>query len=429
MAEGPTLAKRGRLDRTRAWVSNHGMVVIALVWLGSTLVTGPVNPMAASSNWHWRVGPIFLGRPIVTSGDSPHYLVITNSLIEDHDLDLGNNYRQVGEGDWDAGTRVRGTAFGGHTDVDSDGRALSIHPAFRPLLMALVAWPFRGTEWVESIAIWTTLLGTIGGLALLAATSPGRTKWLMALAFATPLWNYARDLWAESWMAVAWIMLLTCESPWVLGIAAFGGSLVKYPFAVVPLTMALLAVWKGDRRRAIVLAGSTAAALLAAFLFTQWLFADVNHFSLFHQGTRHRPGGEPFKLSVLSPVRGTVGLLLDPRRGLLPFCPFLFWGLPELRKGGYRYLPFITFFLLHASYTGWQGGSGFSARFLVPALPVLVWAVADRAPRGTLFNLALGYSLFWGCLGGFLPVAVLDRTPWEAVRFLVAETVSLLGRQ
>ncbi len=427
-SSAPPKPDRPPWDALRSWVLRHGLAVIAVVWMASTLVTGPVNPAAASPRWHWKVGPIYLGRPIVTSGDSPHYLVVVNSLVEDFDLDLGNNYRQVEAWDWDAGTRVRGTPFGlGHTDIDQKGRALGIHPPFRPILLAALLWPFRGTEWVESLSIWITMLGVLAAFSLFRKTPLHQTRWPLALAFCTPIWFYSRDLWGESWMAAAWMLLLIGDNPWVLGLAAFGGTLVKYPFAVVPLTLAALAFRRGDRRRSLLLAGTTVSALILAFLFTQWVFRDVDHFSLFHQGTRHLPGEAPFQLSPLSPLRGAAGLLLDPRRGLLPFFPFLLWGLPELRKGGDRYLPAVAFFLLHASYAGWHGGSGFSARFLVPALPVLVWAVAQRKPRGAVFNCALAYSLFWGVLAGFLPVAVLDRSPLETARFLFGESVGFLG--
>ncbi len=133
------------------------LICIGLTYILSSCVTGPVGPEAASEKWHWRSGPIYLGRPIVTSGDSPHYLLIVNSLLEDLDLDLANNHHQISLGDWDAGTRVRLTAFGGHIETDTEGRKLSFHPFFRPAVLALLAWPWRGTEWVESICIWLTV--------------------------------------------------------------------------------------------------------------------------------------------------------------------------------------------------------------------------------------------------------------------------------
>ena len=110
--------------------SAHVLICIGLTYILSSCVTGPVGPEAASEKWHWRSGPIYLGHPIVTSGDSPHYLLIVNSLLEDLDLDLANNHHQISLGDWDAGTRVRRTAFGGHVETDTEGRKLSFHPFF-----------------------------------------------------------------------------------------------------------------------------------------------------------------------------------------------------------------------------------------------------------------------------------------------------------
>ena len=104
-------------------VIRRNLLIVAAVYFLGSLVVGPLPPWAASPTWHFDVGPVYLGRPATLTGDSPHYLLIVNSLVEDRDLDLSNNHRQVSEGDWDAGTRYRGfrlegmwisTGSGGH---------------------------------------------------------------------------------------------------------------------------------------------------------------------------------------------------------------------------------------------------------------------------------------------------------------------------
>src|SRR5262245_64665261 len=44
-----------------------------------------------------------LGRPLICSGDEPHYLVIIHSFLEDGDFDLANNYANVNAGGIQAG--------------------------------------------------------------------------------------------------------------------------------------------------------------------------------------------------------------------------------------------------------------------------------------------------------------------------------------
>ena len=158
---------------------------------------------------------------------------------------------------------------------------------------------------------------------------------------------------------------------------------------------------------------SQAIAFVIIIATVQFVFRDVDHFSLLHSGVH---GYTVFGW----PVTGTVGLLFGPEAGLLVFFPYLAWGLWAFRKGGDRYLPAIVFFLVHASYQHWAGGTGFSARYLVPMLPVMVLAVAETRPRGWLFKTAIAYSLCWGFLAGLLPAIVYDRTPWGVVEYLLS---------
>ena len=81
----------------------------------------------------------------------------------------------------------------------------------------------------------------------------------------------------------------------------------------------------------------------------------------------------------------------------------------------YWTLPACVFFLLHASYAGWHGGAGYSARFLVPMLPVLVYWIWRRKPSGRLFGLSVAYSLLFNALAGFLPILTFDQTPWQVL--------------
>ncbi|MFQ5739744.1 MAG: hypothetical protein ACE5JX_12095 [Acidobacteriota bacterium] len=393
--------------------------ILALFFL-SSLIQAPSHPDATQGVPHWRVGPIAASPPGVLSGDPPHYLVMVNSLIEDHDFDLSNNYRQALDGDWDAGARFRRMPIDRHVDRDAKGRLLPTHSPFFALLLAFPAWPFAGTLWVEPVCIWFTMMASLLGLALFFKHLPSRQNresWLLALALATPLWCYSRDLWTEPWILAIWVAMLTSRSVWLVAALGLAGTLIKYPFAVVPLTMGLLALRGRERRWGYSLLASGVLGLAFSVAFIQWLFRDVEHFSLFHSGIH---GGFSW------PMVGVVGLLLGPENGILCYFPFLAWGLWEFRKGGDRYLPAVVFFLVHAAYQDWMGGAGFSSRYLVPVLPVMVWGVMKARPRGWFFKAALTYSIFWGFVGGFFPALVYDRTPWGAVSHTLERLARLL---
>ena len=387
----------------------HPLLALVLLYTVSAWVQAPSDPEETAGTPQWRLGPIAVGPPRVVSGDSPHYLVLVHTLIEDLDWDLSNNYRQAEQGDWDLGARFRGIRIDRHVDRDRAGRELSPHSPFFGLVLSLTAWPLRETGWLEPWCVLLTLAITLWGLYRFSEFTPGlppaigRYPWVLALGLATPVWCYARDLWTETWVMTLWILMLTSGSVFRISLFGFLGTLLKYPFAVVPITLGGIAFYRGNRRKGLAFLASGLLGLVSSVIWVQVLFRDVEHGSLFHSGLH---------ASFDFPLDGAIGLLLSPQDGLLWFFPFLAWGMWEMRKGGERYLPALAFFAVYAAYEDWTGGTGFSARYLVPTLPVLVWALADSRPRGKLFTAALIYSLFWGALGGFFPALAYDRTPW-----------------
>lgn len=407
---------RFRIATWAHWVGNHPVGVAACLYFLSSLVIVPLDPRLASRGSHWQIGHtyLFVGRPIVLSGDPPHYLVVLNSLIEDGDLEVSNNYRQAEQGDWDMGTAYRGRAIDHHAERDLKGRERSNHSPFLPLVLALIWWPLAGSEWVESACIWTTLAAVLGSVWLWTRRYPEKRVWALALTLATPLWCYSRDIWPEPWLAAIWLSLLVCRNAAVLVALAAAGILIKYTFAVVPAALGVLAFWESKYQRAALFWSATVVGVLIAVATAQYLFRDADHFNLFHLAKHnYGPGIAPVAGLFKLQLRGAAGLLLDPENGLLWFFPFLAWGFWEFRKGGRWYVPAIAFFLLHALYSGWKGGTGFSARYLVPALPALIWAVSERQSESRLFKTALGVGIFWGAVAGFFPALVYDSTPWK----------------
>lgn len=404
-------------------VYRGGFCVVVALFLVASFFAGPRSAEEMAGIGHLRLGPLAFSRPLVLSGDSPHYLVAVHSLLEDGDFDLKNNYDQALAGDWDMGARFRGVEVDRHVDVDQAGRHIGTHSPFFALLIAFLTFPFGGSAWTASVAIWWTLVAGLGSIWLfgrwVARDDPGSAGWaVLVLGTATPLLCYSRDIWTEPWILLCWLGMLLSSRRWMQGVLALAGTLLKYPFAVVPFTMGLIALYRRDYRRAVWLLGSSILGLSAALGTVQWLFRDVDHFSLFHSGVHESFG---------VPISGLAGLFFHPENGFLFFFPLLVIGILMWRRGWAELLPVLAFVLVHASYSDWAGGTGFSARYLVPALPFfvvpLVKEFAGGKPRLYLVGLGI-YSAFWGLFGGFFPAIVYDRTPWQVVEHVWVKIVA-----
>ncbi len=388
-------------------------LLVAVLYFVSGLVRAPAEPRSLRDLPAIDLGWVALSTPQVLSGDSPHYLVAVSSLIEDFDLDLSNNYAQAEAGDWDAGSRLRGVKLDHHTEEDASGAELPTHSPFFAGLLALMVWPFRNTSWVEPICIWLTTLVSLAGLMLFhrgrQQTSRAVSN-VLILALATPLWCYSRDLWSEPWVMTVWLGLIVLPGPWTAFFLSVVGTLIKYPFGVVPLAMGFWSYRRGERSRGIGLLAGGLCGLAIAVAVTQLLFRQADHFSFFHSGIH-----APFDW----PLDGAVGLLFGPQNGLLLFFPVLLWTWPKSTPERSALAAAVLFFLVHASYSDWQGGTGFSARYMVPLLPILVSGVI-RAPGRWSFRLALAWSLLWGAVAGIVPALVYDRSPWGALSYLLS---------
>ncbi len=379
--------------------------IVALVYLVSTFVHAPFEEDHLVGLTRLDFGRVALARPTVLSGDSPHYLAVVNSILDDRDLDLSNNYRQARAGGSDLGWEFRGRDIDAHADRDSAGRLVPTHPVLFPIILAVFSLPLAGSPWVESWCIWLTMAAGLSTIFWLSRQQSG-ASWALLLAFATPLWCYSRDIWVEPWIALFWIALIRARSPWIRFSAGLLGTMIKYPFALVPLAMGVMALWKGDRKEGTLQVGSGILGLVLAILSVQWLFRDVDHFSLFHSGVH---------ASFDLPFDGIIGLLLSPENGILLFFPVLVWGFSAFKGNLERALPLAVFFLVHAAYSDWMGGTGFSSRYLVPILPIWVALISEVRPSSSLFRAALIYSTLWGIAGGLTPAIVYDRSPWGAI--------------
>ncbi len=322
--------------------------------------------------------PLALATPHLTPplyGDEPFHLLVMQSLVEDHDLDLADNLDL--EHHPDNRTYVLGAPL-----LHSPVLAILLLPGYLAagrsgalLLMALA-----GAGVAALIARRMRQLGVPGPRAALA---------VMLLTVTYPLATFSTQIWAEVPGALAVAVLLAVapgvrSGAWLGAAVALVATAIKTRLALLTFPPAALLWLRGGRRRpALGLAVVLVAALLG--LAVGWI-------------TMGHPFGYFRRLRDLLPteprlaVRVVGGLLFDHAGGLAFAAPLLLVAvacLPLVWRragGGERALlagAALTVLALLSSQE-WYGGGSPPARYLVPLLPVLgiAWGVALRTPLG-----------------------------------------------
>jgi hypothetical protein len=343
--------------------------------------------------------------PRLPAGDEPHYLVITQSLLNDHDLKIENNHRQ---GDYHA-------YYGGELKPDylRRGRDREIYSIHAPGLPAIIAPVFA-------------LLGYPGVVIVLALASGCAT----ALTWSA-VWRITSDV-ASSWFGWAAVALSVPfffqafvafpDGPGaiivMIGIAAtLAGLDASQRFLFVTGVALAMLPWLHTRFAVLAVAlggiiaarnlGSPAIVRRASALFAIPALSAAGWFWFFYAiyGTPNpaAPYGHYTQSSLGNVTRGVPGLLFDQQFGLIPNAPvYICAGLGFILMS--RRWPRLTIELLLvavpyslavAAYQMWWGGLSSPARFLVPivlplAIPAGVWfATSGRGARlvglGALF--------------------------------------------
>ncbi len=325
--------------------------------------------------------PLALAAPHLSPplGDDAYHLLLLDSIVHDHDLDVTNNYhldRYPGQAIYRPfdGTFIHSPVLAG---LLSPGYAL----AGRGGAGALVA--LAGAALFAMALRRARELGVPASRAALAGT---------ALLLSYPLATFSTQLWVEvpgALLALACAVPLTRRRlhPVVASGLAVLATALKTRLALLAVPAAAAAWWRrGGRRRLAVVGGAAVLTAAAAWVLT----ADLVGTPLDPMGRRH--------LSQLLHVSGaraaTVvgGLAFGAASGLAFAAPLLLvamLGLPRLwrRAGsGERALlvgaALTVAALLHS--VEWRGGDSPPARYLVPAWGLLALAGAlllTRPPR------------------------------------------------
>ncbi len=319
---------------------------------------------------------------------------MASSLAFDRDFDLSNQYREIlAKGSFAAGKRFAGKEIEAHLVEKVNGPQFS-HPLGLPVVAAPFLWISKTVlrvPWPDPVlgllTILTCFIGLVLGADLLGKFLGNSREGLIVavLVFSSsPLWFYSRTFFTEPfvWSAVvAGVWLISRR--WVLaGGACLGLAIaVREPSLVMvaPVMFGVLILqgWRASLRAAI------GPVLALSLVVARNVFLNGGGLLDF-----------PQRFQYGDVVAGSMGLLVDRAHGLLLFMPLTllapigwFLGSDRFERTvlGCSAAGFTLYFLLAASWVDWRGGSCFGPRLVVPAIPLLVPAIAlawRRIARG-----------------------------------------------
>ena len=399
----------------------------------------------------YNLGSIaILSRGISFSGDEPHYLLITHSLIHDGDFDLANNYAR---GDYARYLPDRATITPHALPGRTPGSQFSFHSPGVAILMIpfyLLGSLFGKTGLILVLRFGMSLIGAMFGVQIFLFA---RREWereglalgLWALAsFTVPVFFYSIHVYPEIVVALfvfTAFRLLRFGAPLARGRLMLCGFLMssfiwfhalKYFFILGPLF--LYALWvlikkQKDRRD---LAWFLAVPLLnfaLYFVFQYALYGSLNPTAVSWQGAMDTEQTASFLKELLTGIpfhfriETLAGYFLDQRDGLLLYAPvyfFSFLGLIEMfrrrRREALLILAIVLPYILVSAFLTQRAGFAPQARPLVAVIWGLViflgYFLASGAGRffGGLRNLAIGLSLAFVGLLCLNPAALYQET-------------------
>lgn len=355
-------------------------------------------------------------------GDEPHYLIISESLIRDGDLDIENNHRQ---GDYRS--FFRGELRPDYMQRGLKGVLYSIHAPGLPvaLIPAYLAGGYRGAVAFVAVLAALTALAVFDLAVVLAGPLAGVLTWA-AVCLTVPFVPHSWSIFPEmpgallvAWAAL-WLMhdqVETSARRWALR----GVALALLPWlhtkfivflAIFSLGLGLRMLRQFPRLVALAMPIAASSAL--------WLYSFYAMYGKFDPEAPYGAYSSVFVLTSNIP-HGLLGLFLDQKFGLLVYSPIYMLALVGawigVREARWRYGSIVLLATVAAFvgstarlYMFW-GGSSAPARFFVPVLPCLApfVALAVAQARSTASRAVIGSWLAAGVGIAALGIAVPER--------------------
>ena len=392
------------------WSGPSMLVVWSLVVLGSACAlistsrtSAPVAARGSATTAGVVAALVMLAfawavRPLGPSGDEPHYLLISTSVLRDGDVDLANDYAEERHLPFYPGPltprHVVLSASGHEYSFHGHGVALLTLPAFAFGNVDAVRLTFLSISAFGIAALWTA-----GRMASASWSAPATA--VAALLSATPFMAQSSAIYPDGpGAAIVSFALLTTlrlergmpvSATWL---AATGATLALLPwlhlrFSPLAAAFGVAVLWLLRRtpdRGSNALVFLTAPVISATLLFAStWV--------MFETFDPTAPFRQKASGSLADAPTGILGLFADHEYGLLPYAPALVFAAGGVR-GLIRQFPItavaglvsiVATVLTGASFV-WWGGTSSPARFLVPILPVLALCLAIWWSRATAWS-------------------------------------------
>lgn len=340
------------------------------------------------------LAPSYRGVP-TTDGDEPHYLLITQSLLEDHDLAVENDYL---EGRYKV--YYQQEIDTPHTTDGRGGRSVSTHPPFISLVILPGFWLFGYRGAAFTMIIFTSAAAALTFLVI--DRFADRTIAAAACLFlflSYPLLFYARLIYPET--AALFLVALGVWSTWrlkesqrplfaVLGGVAAGLILLFHPkFVALTAALFFLSVLVARRDKRLLTWWLAPAALLFGTLL---LLTGITYGPNLLRGLTASGGGRLVGGYLgENSFWGIVGMFLDRAWGLFIFAPLylLFPHGMSLQNNRMEWTRWWLFFpvcisahvLLLGVFQSWNGGAAPVQRYLVPVASLFVICIAVFVER------------------------------------------------
>jgi hypothetical protein len=325
------------------------------------------------------------------TGDEPHFLIMSQSLLNDGDFDLRNNYLNRDYLEFHPGISDP------HVIVEGQ----HWYPIHSPGLPVLAA-PGFAVGGRAGVVVMLALL-TVAGLRLVwslmtrAGFAPrAKVGAVLAVAFTLPLASMAGQVFSE--VPAFFFTALALRAILAPTLAGWDLAALAISVAVLPWLHPKFIVLAGGLLAAAVVAHRRREAIPSLAAVTGLLVASVLGVALltyvwFHSwipGRQISLGGHSSWVELLTKnfhlTVGYAGVLFDQQSGLLFASPvfilaiagiLLLWRRREHSLALICVLIAAAVYLPAASWSIWYGGFASPARLLTPLLPVLAVGIAS----------------------------------------------------
>lgn len=324
-------------------------------------------------------------------GDEPHYLLITHSIVQDHDLQIGNNYKQR-----DYQVYYQGE-LDSHVSIAKDRTRYSIHPIGMPLLLVPAYALKRGyTTPILCMNIMAACLSVLLFYIADALTGRRRLAFLLwgLLSFTPPLLFYSSQLYPETpsalFLAAAFYLMHSQQRRQTWRVVVIGLLLAYLPWLQQRMILPAVLLWAYHLYRLRILPERRLhlwreAGISTLCLAVSGAFMAGYYYALFGNPLPNAPYAsvgikQVFSLDIFL-REGAFGLLFDQEAGLFIFAPYMiFVGaglLILLRKqaslGMLAVAIILSIYIPCAGFTlNWRGAWSPVARYMVAVIPILL---------------------------------------------------------